>query len=82
FGELHVNCMITCIKLPILKLGGLILTCFGTPTILLQVLLKKGYGMECDWWSLGAIMYEMLVGFPPFYSMSLCQHVGRYGWKS
>ncbi|KAJ0239152.1 AGC protein [Hirschfeldia incana] len=56
----------------------------GTPDYIApEVLLKKGYGMECDWWSLGAIMYEMLVGYPPFYSddaMSTCRKI--VNWKS
>lgn len=41
----------------------------GTPDYIApEVLLKKGYGMECDWWSVGAIMFECLIGYPPFYS--------------
>ncbi|XP_004495372.1 uncharacterized protein [Cicer arietinum] len=56
----------------------------GTPDYIApEVLLKKGYGMECDWWSLGAIMYEMLVGYPPFYSdepMLTCRKI--VNWRA
>ncbi|XAR64039.1 Non-specific serine/threonine protein kinase [Bertholletia excelsa] len=48
-----------------------------------EVLIKRGYGMECDWWSLGAIMYEMLVGYPPFCSddpRTTCRKI--INWKT
>ncbi|KAL7689543.1 putative rho-associated protein kinase [Plasmopara halstedii] len=33
-----------------------------------EMLLGKGYDSAADWWSLGALAYEMLVGKPPFTS--------------
>lgn len=41
----------------------------GTPEYLAPEILKKqGHGKAVDWWSLGAIVFEMLTGLPPFYT--------------
>jgi len=41
----------------------------GTPDYMaIETFKQTGYSKECDWWSLGAIMFECLVGYPPFCS--------------
>jgi len=41
----------------------------GTPEYLApEVLRKQPYTKAVDWWCLGAVLYEMLFGLPPFYS--------------
>merc|ERR1711937_1071322 len=41
----------------------------GTPEYLApEILGKLGHGKAVDWYTLGALMYEMLTGLPPFYT--------------
>jgi len=46
-----------------------------------EVINNEGYGEEIDWWSVGAIFYEMIIGFPPFFSENAqitCSKIKNY----
>jgi serine/threonine protein kinase len=33
-----------------------------------EILNEKGHSFPVDWWAVGILTYEMIVGFPPFYT--------------
>lgn len=55
----------------------------GTPDYIApEIFGKAGYDEKVDWWSLGVIFFEMVVGYPPFYSDEpkvTCQKI--LNWK-
>jgi serine/threonine kinase 38 len=63
------------LKLPISKKSAYrrnrkkVYSTVGTPDYIApEVFGEKGYTETVDWWSLGVILFEMLVGYPPFFA--------------
>ncbi|AIN95675.1 protein kinase, putative [Leishmania panamensis] len=53
------------------RVRGMFQSIVGSPGYIApEILLRKSYGVGCDWWSVGVIMYEMLYGIPPFFSQN------------
>ncbi|ETO10445.1 hypothetical protein RFI_26933 [Reticulomyxa filosa] len=50
-------------------------------TVAPEVFHRKGYDKMVDWWSMGVIMFETVVGYPPFYdddALNTCKKIVHY----
>jgi serine/threonine protein kinase len=43
----------------------------GTPEYLSpEMIVGSGHDFTVDWWALGILIYEMIIGIPPFYNQN------------
>lgn len=78
FSVLTLNLNLTCVHtnsfieltpsvFPLFHLLSITQVC-GTPEYIApEVILRQGYGKPVDWWAMGIILYEFLVGCVPFF---------------
>lgn len=70
-------------KSPYRRTRKLAFSTVGTPDYIApEVFNRQGYSESVDWWSVGIILFETVVGYPPFYSEIPSEVYSRIvGWR-